>query len=133
LQLNRLELTRFNQINSIESKMTSWPNFKLFRPKLSPNWTKNGKNWKFLALLLSLNTKCYIVLIGSFVFDVQIQLIFKFIFVMSLSYLFSNLFWKNFAKTKQPVISKTIPNFENKIIPIFAKVQNSENFVFRSA
>jgi len=20
----------------------SWPNFKLFRPKLIPNWTKNG-------------------------------------------------------------------------------------------
>jgi len=30
------------------AKMASWPNFKLFRPKLSPNWTKNGHFWSDL-------------------------------------------------------------------------------------
>jgi len=44
--------------------------------------------------------------------------------VLSFSYLFPHLFRKIFAKTKQPVISETILNFENQIIPIFAKVQN---------
>jgi len=29
-------------IESILSEMASWPNFKLFRPKLSPNQTKNS-------------------------------------------------------------------------------------------
>ncbi len=45
-RLNSIGLTqsdRLNRINSIEStsKMASWSNFKLFRPKLSPNRTKN--------------------------------------------------------------------------------------------
>jgi hypothetical protein len=31
------------------AKMASWPNFKLFRPKLSPNWTKNGQLLSFLV------------------------------------------------------------------------------------
>jgi hypothetical protein len=34
---------------------------------------------------------------------------------------------------KQLVISKTILNFENRIIPIFTKVPNSENFIFHRA
>jgi len=29
-------------IESIRSEMALWPNFKLFRPKFSPNRTKNG-------------------------------------------------------------------------------------------
>jgi len=32
----------FDRIDSIFAKIASWPNFKLFRPKLSPNRTKNG-------------------------------------------------------------------------------------------
>jgi len=55
-QINRIksiESNRSNQIDrikSIKSKMASWPNFKLLGPKLSPNWTKNGKNWKVLSV-----------------------------------------------------------------------------------
>ncbi len=30
------------QIELIQSEMAFWPNVKLFRPKLSPNRTKNG-------------------------------------------------------------------------------------------
>jgi len=29
---------------NLMAKMASWPDFKLFRPKLSPNRTKNDKN-----------------------------------------------------------------------------------------
>jgi len=38
-----------DRVNST-AKMASWPNFKLFRPKLSPNQNKNGKNWKVLSV-----------------------------------------------------------------------------------
>jgi hypothetical protein len=39
--------TLFDPIELIRSEMAFWPNFKLFRPKLSPNWNKNGKNPSF--------------------------------------------------------------------------------------
>ncbi len=39
--------TLFDSIESIISEMAFWPNFKLFRSKLSPNQTKNGKNPSF--------------------------------------------------------------------------------------
>jgi len=34
--------SRVDPIESIRLEMASWSNFKLFRPKLSPNRTKNG-------------------------------------------------------------------------------------------
>ena len=34
--------TQFRSGRSGRSEMAFWPNFKLFRPKLSPNRTKNG-------------------------------------------------------------------------------------------
>jgi len=80
-----------------------------------------------------LNTKCYVVLIGSFVIDLQIRIIIEFIYVKSFSNLFPNLFRENFTKPKQLIIFAIIPNFENQITPIFAKVQNLENYVFRWA
>jgi len=80
-----------------------------------------------------LNTECYVVLTGSFIIDLQIILIIEFILIKSFLHLFPNLFCKNFAKPKQPVIFEAILNFKNQIIPIFAKVQNSENSVFRRA
>jgi len=41
---------RSKQLNWIYSiELTSWPNFKLFRLKLSPNWTNNVKNWIILV------------------------------------------------------------------------------------
>ncbi len=39
---------RVNPINPIELIRSEMANFKLFRPKLSPNRTKNGKNHPFL-------------------------------------------------------------------------------------
>jgi len=36
---------RVDPIESIRLEMASWSNFKLFRPKLSPNRTKNGHFW----------------------------------------------------------------------------------------
>ncbi len=41
---------RLDQIK-LTTKMASWSNFKLFRPKLSPNRTKNGHFWSDLDLI----------------------------------------------------------------------------------
>jgi hypothetical protein len=51
-RLDRIDSTRSDRLDSIGStrldrikltaNMASWSNFKLFRPKLSPNRTKNG-------------------------------------------------------------------------------------------
>jgi len=39
-------------------------------------------------------------------------------------------FFKNFAMMKLPIISEKILDFGNQIIPIFAKVRNSEFSIF---
>jgi len=62
-------------------------------------------------------------------FDVQIRVISEFFFVTLFLYFLLNLFREIFAITKKSVIS----NFENWIFPILAKIQNSENSVFRRA
>jgi hypothetical protein len=79
-EIHSIWLSWFNLVN-LTAKMASYPNFQLFRPKLSPNWTKNGRSSWFDQVLLLLNTECYIVLIGSFVIDIQIWIINEFIFV----------------------------------------------------
>jgi len=49
---------------STRSEMASWPNFKLFRPKLSPNWTKNG-HFSLKTCVFSLKTWVYVTWEGE--------------------------------------------------------------------
>jgi len=93
----------------IRSEMAFWPNFKLFRPKFSPNRTKNG--------IFSLKT-C--------VFD-QIDLI-----GFTQKFL-PHLFREIFANTKLSIKFRIKFEYEKNFVLSFAKQENPEIIFFRIA
>ncbi len=84
--------------------MASWQIFKLFRPKFSPNRTKNGQ--------------LYVVFFVIFEIDIQFRIISKLFSVLRLPNFFPNFFreFKNFgffrkiSELRKPDISETREN-----------------------
>ncbi len=74
--------------------MASWPNFKLFRPKLSPNRTKNGQFHCFIYWILIDTFVRFQTLHSFFEIDVQFRLISKLFSELKFPNFFSNFFAK---------------------------------------
>jgi len=117
---------RVDPIESIRSEMAFWPNFKLFRPKFSPNRTKNGH--------FSLKTWVYVTSEGEkndyFRKWLSTSSIFESFSWIRVSHLLPHLFREIFANTKIPNIFRIIFEYGKKSVSSFAKHKNTEKKSF---
>jgi len=96
-------------IDSIWSEMAFWPNFKLFRPKFSPNWTKNG------------------------VFSLKTCVFRRHFSIFEYRILYRTCFAKFPRIRKYRIYSGLNSNMKKKNVSSFAKMENPEKKSFRIA
>ncbi len=106
--------------------MASWPNFKLFRPKLSPNWTKNGQFYCFINWIL-IDAFIRFQILHTFFEIFEIYVHFWIMSKLSSEFKFPNFFPNFFAKISHVLKFRFfLKNFRTLTAKLFRNLQKQK-------